>query len=767
MDIRQQLLAAFEDEHREHIDAIRAALAGGVEGRAPDWDDVFRRAHSLKGASRAVDLPPVEAVAHRLETLFERIVTDATPLDREAAGAVHLALDRIEAYVAGLSAKTPPVMPADALAALDRCLGAPGAEPPPAPPVPPRDDPPAVPAAVPAALAPPAADPAEAVTLLRVPAEAVEALTRATHDLTSALGGEAAVAEGLARLAGKAADLARQAGRLRSTRTEPGRSRRLEPADPEPADPEAGRTALRGFETDLLALAREAATLARVRAAASAAIEGASARVGREAERLALVPAETVFAGFARSLRDMARDEGREIEVVLRGLDLPVDRAMLQILKDPVLHALRNALSHGAEPLEVRRRAGKPPVLSVALEVSVRGGRLVIGVHDDGRGPDLRAIAATAQARGLPVPVDAGPEALLALVFEPGFSTAAAIDTLAGRGIGLSVVADAVRRLGGGVRLLPRQPGTSLVMSLPLSAARRTVLLLTAGDATYALPSAAVARLLRLDRASLGSVMGRMAARIDGAGGEARTLPVYPLAELIGGAPAPAPESGGPAVPGPMTALLLRAGGRTCLVSVDRLQDVRTLLVLPAPPIGADPGLISGTVILPGDLPVLVLDPEGLVARAGAAASPGPSAAPSRRDGAGTSARAPRSTILATILVVDDSITTRTLEKGILEAAGYRVVVCVDGQDALERLRAGIETVDLVVADVEMPRLDGFGLLKALRADEAFARLPVILMTSRGDSDDVARGLELGADAYLTKQKFDQRQLLDTIGQLL
>jgi two-component system chemotaxis sensor kinase CheA len=188
------------------------------------------------------------------------------------------------------------------------------------------------------------------------------------------------------------------------------------------------------------------------------------------------------------------------------------------------------------------------------------------------------------------------------------------------------------------------------------------------------------------------------------------------------------------------------------------------LLVLPAPAIGADPGLIVGTVVLGSETPVLVLDPEGLIARA---------ATPSLRSrglstkayvaGHGTMPEARRSTIL----VVDDSITTRTLEKSILEAAGYRVVVCVDGQDALERLRAEIEPVDLVLADVEMPRLDGFGLVKALRAESAFATLPVILMTSRGASEDVARGLELGADAYLTKQKFDQRELLDTVGQLL
>ncbi|MFD0938110.1 response regulator, partial [Methylobacterium trifolii] len=199
-------------------------------------------------------------------------------------------------------------------------------------------------------------------------------------------------------------------------------------------------------------------------------------------------------------------------------------------------------------------------------------------------------------------------------------------------------------------------------------------------------------------------------------------------------------------------------------LAVETLRDVRTLLVLPAPAVGADPGLISGTVIRPGDVPVLVLDPEGLAARSGLARAGLP---PGMSDTPGTMTEAPRSTVRATILVVDDSITTRTLEKGILEAAGYRVVVCVDGQDALERLRAGIEPVDLVLADVEMPRLDGFGLLKALRADERFARLPLVLMTSRGDAQDVARGLDLGADAYLTKQKFDQRHLLDTIGQLL
>lgn len=745
MDIRQLLLAAFEVEHREHIDAIRTALAGGTAESGPDWNDVFRRAHSLKGASRAVDLPAVEAVAHRLEALFERVSAQDGGLSRDDAAAVHLALDRIEAYVAGLSDGAGPDMPGDALAALDRALD-PAAAPPEPPAPPPPAPPPAAPPVVPVAKNVPADALAEGQqALLRIPADAIEALTRATHDLASALGGEALVADGLTRLARRAAELARLVERLRL-------------ADASRAGA-AGETRAeadwRTLELGLTGLSRDAAEVSRMRGALGASVEGAMARVSGEAERLALVPAETAFGGFPRALREHAREAGREIEVAVRGLELPVDRGMLQVLKDPVLHALRNALSHGAEPPEARERQGKAPALAIGLDVSVQGGRLVIRIGDDGRGPDLAAIAETARRRGLLAPgAEPGPEALLALVFEPGFSTAAAVDTLSGRGIGLSVAADAARRLGGTVRLAPRAPfGTELVMSLPLSAARRAMLLVEAGGVTYALPSTSAERLMRLGEADLGSAMGRTVTRVE-IDGVAATIPVLDLASLLGAA------TEGPRTGETRPAILLRTAGRRCVLAVDALADVRTLRVLPAPPIGADARLISGTVILPGDRPALVLDAEGLAARA---ADSGNGAAPQSTLTRGTIVQAPRSTIL----VVDDSITTRTLEKGILEAAGYRVVVCVDGQDALDRLRAGIEPVDLVVADVEMPRLDGFGLVKALRADTAFARLPIILMTSRGDAEDVARGLDLGADAYLTKQSFDQRQLLDTIGQLL
>jgi two-component system chemotaxis sensor kinase CheA len=748
-DIRQLLLAAFDVEHREHVAAIRGALGSAT----PDWNDVFRRAHSLKGASRAVDLPAVEAVAHRLETLFEKVRTGAA-LDREAANAVHLALDRIESYVAGLQDGVGPDMPADALSALGQVLGMAGeaapakplaepvaesvAEPRAAPS--PASPPSAAPAAEAAPPAPKPAEPADpGAALLRVPAEAVEAMARASHDLTSTLAGRTSAAETLARLANLARGL--RAG-----------------AEALAAGADGDGTALRAFAAEVGAFAREASDLSRRHAVASSAIDGAAAQVRAAAERLALVPAETVLAPLARSLRETAREQGREVDLDLRGLDLPVERGTLQALKDPLLHALRNALSHGWQSPEQRRAAGKPEALGLGLEVAVRGARLQVTVFDDGPGPDLARIEATARERGLLAPeAVADPETLLRLVFEPGFSTAEAVDTLSGRGYGLSVAADAARQLLGSVRLEPRTPsGTALVFSLPLSAARRSLLLVEAGGRTYALPGNAVERLLRLKRAEMPVAMGRPILRL-GTGDAATNHPVTELSAIFG-------EASDSDDFEAMHAVVLRTQGGRFAITVDRLHDVRALLVLPAPAFGADPGLIAGTAVLPGDIPVLVLDPEGLAARAAVAPSSGTMGQAQRST---TRDPAPRAAARATILVVDDSITTRTLEKGILEAAGYRVVVCVDGQDALDRLRAEVEPVDLVLADVEMPRLDGFGLLQALRADPRFARLPTILMTSRGDAADVARGLDLGADAYLTKQKFDQRQLLDTIGQFL
>jgi two-component system chemotaxis sensor kinase CheA len=208
-------------------------------------------------------------------------------------------------------------------------------------------------------------------------------------------------------------------------------------------------------------------------------------------------------------------------------------------------------------------------------------------------------------------------------------------------------------------------------------------------------------------------------------------------------------------------AVLVRHGSRTCALAVNAFHDVRTMLVSDVQAIGLSE-LVSGTVLLENEMPALVLSPDKLVEHW--IRNEGSLAA----GGLGLTRWAPEEERRSrTILVVDDSITTRTLEKSILEAQCYEVLLSVDGIDALHILRSGGTIVDLVIADVEMPRMDGFGLLQAIKNDPRLSTLPVILMTSRADPEDVRKGLDLGASAYITKQKFDQRELLATIGQVL
>lgn len=733
-DFRAELLAAFDAEHREHLAAIRAALAGEDAGGAVTLEpgalrEVFRRAHSLKGAARAVDLPGPESVAHRLEGLLARETGAAAGgparLPAPLVALIHRGLDAIEAEAAAMAAGAPPPPLGPVLAALDGAPdGAPdtGSGAPPAPPEPAQDTAPASPA--PAQAAPEGH--------LRVEAGRVERLSAATYGLKALLGRDAA-----AGLRGVEAE-------LRALRRGWEGLRAALPADP------ALAPRLRGFEASLGEITRRVAGLAREARENADAVSRAAHTLRQEVEAIALVPAGSVLGPLAAALREMAREAGREVTVRTAGMEAQAERRVLQALKDPVLHLLRNALGHGAP------RDGRRAEIGLAVEASESG--LTVTVRDNGPGPDLAAIEAAAIRQGLIPPRAPGaappsPDALLALVFEPGFSTAASVDRLSGRGMGLSVAAEAALALHGAAALRPAPGGgAEVVLALPPSTGRRPLLLVEAGGQVLGLPGSTalvtVGPLLRLDPGALSTAEGRPAARLDLPGGTA-LVPVVPLAALLGGEAEPPP-------PGPRPAVLLARGGARLLLTVAALRDARSLVVTEVDAPGLDPALVSGAALLEEEAVALVLRPDGLLdrglreaARGGLVPAPAPSAA--RRH----------------VLVVDDSITTRTLERSILESGGYRVTLAVDGADALNSLRAPGAGVDLVLADVEMPVMDGFALLEAIRADPALAGLPVILMTSRDSPGDVQRGMELGASAYLTKQGFDQQALLAAISQLV
>jgi two-component system chemotaxis sensor kinase CheA len=451
-------------------------------------------------------------------------------------------------------------------------------------------------------------------------------------------------------------------------------------------------------------------------------------------------------------------------------------------LKDPVLQLLRNAISHGSEAAARRRARGRPPATRIRLALRSGGGWLTVTVTDDGPGPDLAAIRRRALDRGLLSPATAQmvtTEQLLALVFEPGFSTRSDVGQLSGRGMGLSIVAEAAHALGGTARMAQaqsddvsvggsRQSGTTVEIAVPLLVARQTAVMLGFGEVTVALPAAALLRLLRVPVERIEPMGGQMCVRVDGPA-STLTAPVAVLGDLLGMA-----GRGLPVHDGHVKLAVIRGGhfGQRLALAVDRFHDVRRFLSHSADIIGIDTDLVAGFVMIGSETPAALLSPDGMVARW------------TRRGGwsgerAADSAEPEDGPVMHTILVADDSITSRTLEKSILEAHGYRVVVAVDGLEALEMLQTyggrrrgdhGLGTegmIDMVLADIEMPRMDGFSLLQAMKENSALADIPVIIMTSRESAADVRRGLDLGASAYIAKQTFDQQDLLGAIGRLL
>jgi two-component system chemotaxis sensor kinase CheA len=467
-----------------------------------------------------------------------------------------------------------------------------------------------------------------------------------------------------------------------------------------------------------------------------------------EVRRARMLPVSTLFDGLPRLHRDITRELGKEADLELRGGEVEVDRAVLDQLRAPLTHLLRNALDHGLEAAEARARAGKPRRGSVVVAATQREGVLQLEVADDGAGIDPARVRARALERGLLSAEEAeradDPEAL-DLVFRSGFSTAAQVTGLSGRGVGLDVVREHVERLHGTLTLdtEPRR-GTRFRLELPLTVATTLCLLVGVAGRPFGLPVTNVVRIERVRAEDLGWLAGNQVVQVDG-----RPLPVLPAPALLGLPPQ--------ADPGARPVVVVGSAERRVAVAVESLVGVQEVVIKPLPwPFSRVGGTAGAATLASGEV-VMVLNAADLT-RPGWAGDPGRAAAgPARPD------VAPAGPV--TVLVVDDSAVTRTLEKSILEAAGYQVRVAPDGAAALDLL--GREPCDLVVTDIEMPRLDGLSLTERVRADERLRDLPVVLVTSLESEEDRRRGVEVGADAYIVKGAFDQDQLLETIQRLI
>jgi two-component system, chemotaxis family, sensor kinase CheA len=730
--IHQKLAAIFQGEHAEHLEHIRSILAllenvEETKGRT-EVDEAFRRAHSLKGAARAVDLDSVEGLASGLETLFSRVREGTLPLDRQTVRVILRALDASEDCVGAFRENRVPNAPVSALRAIDDLLGIGG-------------DP------IPLAITPspealiPSRDREGAVAvpieMVRVPAENLDRLVRSTSQILTESLRQASIGEGLDDLDSRIAEMAVECDRFQ--RASGAQSRRLA------AQPEYS-SVIRHIEfaaqnVRSLSARSRAACLLQKRSAWNT--ERLAAQLQRDLWSARMAPAEDLFEGFRKMVRDLAGQESKELDFRQTGSGVRADRIVLQALKDPVMHLLRNAISHGIESPADRVRAGKPAVASLILRLDSQRGRLIVEVEDDGRGIDLKKVD---QVLSLTEPGPHSAERLARAIFQPGFSTSSTVNRLSGRGMGLSVVYETVHRLQGDVIVRPKdEPGASFILSVPLSVSTSHLLLVSSAGHTFGVPSHGIERLYRVPVDLVRTLEGKPVVTLQG-----KAVPLYGLAHLL------RIENASAAPPGNvLQVMVLKSGAGRFAVWVDEFLAERDAMIkelgMPIPATGN----ISGGALLRDGTVFVVLNPAGLAA----------SCTPSAAAALPRAAQSEGKTIAPGILVVDDSITSRSLEKSILEAHGYRVRVAVDGLEALELLRA--EKADLIVTDIQMPRLDGFGLLEALKADSGLNRIPVIVVSSLEGTADRERGLLLGADAYVVKRTFDQTELLYTIRQII
>jgi two-component system chemotaxis sensor kinase CheA len=458
-------------------------------------------------------------------------------------------------------------------------------------------------------------------------------------------------------------------------------------------------------------------------------------------ERLRLVPARALFTHLERAARDVAQAQGKQVVFEARGGDVRLDAHVLAIVQGALQQVVRNAVAHGVEPERERREAGKSPDGRVLLEVARRGRRVAFTCRDDGRGVDLAAVSNVLRRKGL-LPAatrNLGPEALLRLLLDGGISTSGTVTELSGRGVGLDVVRDAAERLGGKVTATTEPgAGTTIELDVPLSLASLEALVVESAGVTVTIPLDAVRGTVRVTADEVVSTPQGWALLYQG-----RSVPFLPLAAALSRTRSLA------RVARSWSVAIVEGRGGLAAVGADRVLGTSNVVMRPLPDLAPAAAVVAGaSVDVRGD-PQLVVDPDGLVAEA-------------RRAGAvAVDAEPPR----VPILVVDDSLTTRMLEQSILESAGYDVEVATSAEEALAK--ALDSRYALFLVDVEMPGMDGFAFIERTRASSALRDVPCILVTSRGSPEDRRRGLEVGAQAYVTKSEFDQGEFLECVGQLV
>ncbi|HEY3450485.1 MAG TPA: hybrid sensor histidine kinase/response regulator [Myxococcales bacterium] len=695
--------------------SILALVAPNCEGRPQVVEDAVRRAHNLKGSAGAIGALAIAETAGRLQGTLAKMAEPGIPASKAAASAAEDLVglrEALDAFARAADAAPEPrggaAEPAAASSAAE-ASAAPGAEP--------------------GGTSTAAALSAVADRTIRVSVNTLESVARQVEGFTLLR----------AREERRGREIAAQASALAEVRALCQRAleelRHAEQHGPMEVLDEA-LSRLRQQERALARVGQEQTREAEQ-------IRLVSTVVREDLRDLRMVPSANALEPLRRTVREVSGRVGKPVDLVLKGGDVRLDRRILDELKEPLQHLVRNAIDHGIEPAEARKAAGKPPVGSLEVRVERRGHRIAVVVEDDGAGMSAERVRQAAVRRGLLTPQEAAQmldAEVLRLVFKAGFSTAEKVTAISGRGVGLDVVQATAHKLRGAADLWTELgKGTRFTMDLPLTLAATLAVVVRCGQDSAALPYEAVERILRLTAKDLGTVAGRAAVLVEGV-----QLPFASLAQVVGSESGRLPGESSRAQP----AVLVNAGGARLVLAVDEVAGQHEVVVHPLGKHLSRTAHLAGAAVLEDGRVVSVLNVAELVRQARPLTRRSSSAEEATR-----------------VLVVDDSLTTRSAMKAVLEIAGYQVVPAADGEEALALLKQ--TPCVLVVTDVQMPRMDGLTLTKRIKADPKLAGMPVIVVTSLDTPGDRAAGLEAGADGYLVKRDVERGKLLELVRQLM
>ncbi len=781
-DIMRQLRATFKIEAAEHIQAMNRILLAleqnpGGEERAELLEEIFREAHSLKGAAGAADLGEVEATAHRLENTFGAARSGKINLTREVCDVLYAGIDAVSTVVDAALEERPHELDLPglyaSLDALEQGQVVPLVKPTQTQlsPAQQKTEPSSAPPVAPAATTP-------AGMAVRAFDQDAKAKTYKGEERRKNAGFGPAGEETIRVATGKIDTLMTQAGELlvaglkidrrlnqvgevahlieewnrewlqaRSTYSDLLR-------DPAHEELHPLIKLLDQSQDRLRALAMQIGELKRGFSSDALHLSRVTNDMGEGVMQVRMLPVATVFDAFPRLVRDLARELGKEVELLTEGAETELDRKVLEEIKDPLIHVLRNCVDHGIEKPEDRVNIGKPRYGTLTVKAFQKGNNIVLEVADDGAGINRDKVKQVAVKAGLVSVDDAqtlSDDETLRLIFAPGLSTSSVITGVSGRGVGMDVVRKNVEALQGQVDVVSTLgKGTTITLTLPLTLATTQELLVQVGDQTYGIPLSAVERIERITSKAIAAVAGRQAIVVDD-----EPVALVRLADILE-RPSAERKTGGD---GKVPVVIFKSSKKRVAFQVDAVVGQQETVVKGLGKQLARVRNVAGVTILGSGKVILTLNPADLIKSVRGSESKIAQAA--RGNGNGK-----REVKQHTLLVVDDSLSTRTLEKNILETAGYKVITATDGLEAWNLLTSN-GGCDLIVTDILMPRMTGLELTASVKRDPTLRKIPVILVTSLDSRADKERGIEVGADAYIVKSNFDQSNLLQTVAQLI